>query len=255
MSYSETLLAPGESIVHRSHQHWLSLILDSRIAIFLWATVLVTVIVSFFWAPQGDLGNALFWIESVAFVLGVIVVAFRWWQWRNEEYVITNRRLLKVTGIINKRSSDSSLEKINDAILEENLIGRMLGYGDLDILTAADIAVDRYRMLTQAKDFKKQILQAKHTLESGIAYGDNAARPDGGGAPSPSPATAAAPVTAPATAAPATAAPPAVQPLADPVDTAEEVTAALGRLADLRERGAITASEYEIKKRELLSRL
>jgi hypothetical protein len=50
-------------------------------------------------------------------------------------------------------------------------------------------------------------------------------------------------------------APAAPAPLADPVDTAEEVTAALARLAELRDKGAITASDYEIKKRDLLSRL
>jgi len=240
-SYSESLLAPGETVVHRSHQHWLSLVLDSRIAIALWATVLATVIITFFLEPQDTLGTIVFWVELIAFVLGVIVVAWRWWNWRQEEYLITTRRLLKVTGVINKRSGDSSLEKINDAILEENLLGRMLGYGDLDILTAADIAVDKYRMLSGAKDFKKAMLQAKHALETGISYGDSARLgtlgPTPAGAPV-SPGGAIAPV-----------------PLADPVDTAEEVTSSLARLAELRDKGAITASDYEIKKRELLSRL
>ena len=33
-----------------------------------------------------------------------------------------------------------------------------------------------------------------------------------------------------------------------PIDTSEEVTQALARLADLRDRGAITPEEYEAKK-------
>ena len=41
----------------------------------------------------------------------------------------------------------------------------MLDYGDLDILTAAEVAVDRYRMLNHAKAFKNEMLNAKHTLE------------------------------------------------------------------------------------------
>ena len=71
---------------------------------------------------------------------------------------------------LNKHSADSSLEKINDAILFENLLGRMLNYGDLDILTAAEVAVDRYHMLHHAKAFKKTMLNAKHTLEHEVAY-------------------------------------------------------------------------------------
>ena len=31
-------------------------------------------------------------------LLGVVFFACRWWNWQTEEYVITNRRLLKVTG-------------------------------------------------------------------------------------------------------------------------------------------------------------
>ena len=41
-----------------------------------------------------------------------------YWRWLSQDYLITNRRVVKVEGIINKRSADSSLEKINDAVLE-----------------------------------------------------------------------------------------------------------------------------------------
>ena len=37
--------------------------------------------------------------------------------------------------------------------------------------------------------------------------------------------------------------------------SADEVTRTLGSLADLRDRGAISAEEYEAKKAELLGRL
>jgi hypothetical protein len=242
MGYAEGLLAPGESIVHRSHQHWLSLVLESRVAIVLWAVAAIGIVITIVANLRDTARDVATWVTGAAIVLGLIVVAWRWWQWRNEEYVITNRRLLKVTGILNKRSADSSLEKINDAILEENVLGRLLDYGDLDILTAAEVAVDRYRMLNHAKEFKKQMLSAKHALESGIGYSDSITPPirttpqGAPGGPTPPPA-------APA--------PPPV----DRVDTAEEVTAALTRLAQLRDQGAISASDYELKKRDLLGRL
>jgi hypothetical protein len=59
----------------------------------------------------------------------------------------------------------------------------------------------------------------------------------------------------------APAAPPAIDdpgpppPPAPPVDASLEVTQTLARLADLRDRGAITPEEYEAKKAELLGRL
>ena len=44
----------------------------------------------------------------------------------------------------------------------------MLGYGDLDILTANEQSVDRYRMLSQAQTFKRTMLEEKHRLEQDV---------------------------------------------------------------------------------------
>ena len=75
-----------------------------------------------------------------------------------------------MTGILNKHSADSSLEKINDAVLDQPVLGRMLNYGDLEILTAAEEAVDRYHMLNNPKEFKKIMLTQKHNLETEFMY-------------------------------------------------------------------------------------
>jgi len=45
--------------------------------------------------------------------------------------------------VLDKRSGDSSLDKINDAVLKQGLLARMLHYGDLEILTANEEAIDR----------------------------------------------------------------------------------------------------------------
>jgi len=106
----------------------------------------------------------------VLLLIALLILALRWWQWSNQDYVVTNRRLLKVTGIFNKHSADSSLEKINDAILDQPVLGRMLNYGDLTILTAAEEAVDKYHMLKDPKQFKKIMLTQKHRAETEFMY-------------------------------------------------------------------------------------
>jgi hypothetical protein len=149
---------------------------------------------------------------------------------------------MKVEGVFNKHAADSSLEKINDAVLRQGIVARMLGYGDLDILTAADAAIDRYRMLAGAATFKIEMLNQKHALDLEL----------GGAAPAPPLRTdRPAPVPTPIPAVPA-ADPAASGPEAD---DAETITRTLAQLSDLRDRGAITAEEYEAKKRELLGRL
>ena len=96
------------------------------------------------------------------------MVFVRWWWWRTQEFLVTNRRLVLAWGVLNKSSSDSSLEKINDAQLEITVVGRLLDYGTLKVLTAAPMAGSDYLdRLWRAKDFKKVIMTAKHELETG----------------------------------------------------------------------------------------
>lgn len=233
-SYADSLLTQGEQVIRRERKHWLSLFLESRLSIVLWIIGLAVLVLIVWTKPSRDVSDGLSLGALVVIVLGLLFFLYRWWHWRTDEYLITNRRLLKVEGIINKHSADSNLEKINDAVLDENLLGRLLDYGDLDILTAAEVSVDQYRMLNHAKTFKKVMLTAKHALEDGRSYNDIA--------------------TPPLQATPVPASPPPGT-RAERADTPEEVTAALKQLADLRDAGAITAQDYEAKKQELLGRL
>ena len=99
---------------------------------------------------------------------GIVVVFVRWWWWRTQEFLVTNRRLVLAWGVLNKSSSDSSLEKINDAQLEISVLGRLLDYGTLKVMTAAPMAGSDYLdRLWHAKDFKKVMMTAKHDLETG----------------------------------------------------------------------------------------
>jgi hypothetical protein len=257
MRYADSLLTEGEQIVLRSRQHWLALLSRARTGVLLWVIGLaLLVVVVWFNVASGGIRDVISGVAIVLLALGLVIFIFRAWQWWAQDYIVTNRRLLKVTGIMNKRSADSSLEKINDAILSQSLWGRILNFGNLEILTAADQAVDRYYMLKAPKEFKKVMLTQKHNLETEFIYGRQpspplrAAESQPEARPAPQP-TFQAPPPPPA---PMAAAP---QPMSETVDEDEslEVTQTLARLADLRDQGAITAEEYEQKKDELLGRL
>ena len=93
-------------------------------------------------------------------------------------------------------------------------------------------------MLADAREFKKAMLDAKHELEVDLV------RP-----------------TMPPMRAETPTAPPPVQPAPAPqaetphIDTSREVTDAVARLGELRDKGLITPAEFEAKKQELLARL
>ena len=245
--YADSLLAAGEHIELRTRQHPLAIFVSTR---YLW---LFTVGAVLFFLLGRIIANipALDWVALICLLLALIWLAWRYLRWTRQEYVVTNRRVIKAEGIITKQSGDSSLEKINDAVLREGLLGRMLGFGDLEILTAAESSVDTFEMLRRPKDFKKAMLNAKYALERDIASPMPSA-PLRAPNPSVSPVAAAPVIVSTGTAGGAAEAdaPPERSP-----KTAGEVTETLHRLADLRDRGAISAEDYDAKKAELLGRL
>ena len=229
MSYADSLMAKEEQILYRARQHWLAPLSDSLRPIVLALVGLVVFFLATIWKVDGIGWQIMAGLSAILLIIGVVWIAIIYVTWRSQEYVISTRRVLKVEGVLDKKSGDSSLDKINDAVLKQGLLARILHYGDLDILTANEDSIDRYQMLAHAVDFKKAMLDAKNQLEDGY----RGARSGG-----PSGATPAAP------AAPAAKA-----------SSSDDVTATLAKLADLRDKGAITPAEYEAKKAELLGRL
>ena len=241
MAYLDNLLASGEQPIRRTHQHWFVLVADARYAILAWIAAVLLYVVS--GSLPDTIRPVLGWVIVVLVVGGLLYFGWQVLRWQNEEFVVTSRRVLQMEGVVNKRVVDSSLEKINDAILSESIFGRVFGFGDLEILTASESGISLLRMLPKPDDFKRAMLDAKHDLEMELS----------GARPLPSPAIRAA-APAPASAA-APAAVPAAPASIQSTMSADEVTRTLANLADLRDRGAISADDYDAKKADLLKRL
>ena len=242
MAYLDNLLASGEQPIRREHQHWFVLLAHARYSILAWVVAILLSIVS--GALPDVLKPIAGWAILVLVVGGLLYLGWQVLRWQNELFIVTSRRVLQAEGVINKRVVDSSLEKINDAILSESIVGRMFGFGDLEILTASESGISLLRMLPHPDAFKRAMMDAKHDLEMELS----------GARPLPSPAMRAAgptmnPVPAPS------ATPPASPPSPPNAMSSDDVTRTLASLADLRDRGAISADEYEAKKAELLRRL
>ncbi|MGC8634578.1 MAG: PH domain-containing protein [Candidatus Limnocylindrales bacterium] len=262
MRYTDSLLADGEVIVRDARQHWLAPLVEgigAWVLLLVGALALVAGLLLRQTADPGPtIGMALSVVALLALAGGLLLAIRRFLAWRAQHFMVTNRRVLQVEGILNKRAADSSLEKINDAILTQTLLGRILGYGDLEVLTASESAIDRFRMLAHAAAFKREMLNQKHALELELGRpstpplrADRAAASPAGSSilPDAPPGTHSGADAREDGAAPW--APPGAAASADP----EQIMFTLGRLADLRDRGAITAEEFEAKKAELLARL
>ena len=168
--------------------------------------------------PISTLLGYAFWI---ALAVGLIGLVWYFLVWRVERYLVTTRRVIEAGGVVNKYTRDTSLQAITDMNVGHPWLGRIFGYGEIDLLTAAEAGTSKIRFLPNADGFKKALLDAKqeHELEVGggramqdaVAAVSRGSHRAGG-------------------------------------MSAEELDTALSRLADMRDRGLVTQEEFDQKK-------
>ena len=61
--------------------------------------------------------------------------------------------------------TDSSLEKVNDVKMEQSALGRMFGFGDIEILTASEYGINRFTRIAKPIDLKTAMLNAKANMD------------------------------------------------------------------------------------------
>jgi uncharacterized membrane protein YdbT with pleckstrin-like domain len=86
-------------------------------------------------------------------------------DWTNHQFIITNHRVMQISGIFNKSVIDSSLDKVNDIKMDQSAFGRMFGYGDIEILTASELGVNLFKKIDNPVKFKSALINAKEYLE------------------------------------------------------------------------------------------
>ena len=271
MSYARNLLSRGEEVVFQSRQHWFAVV--ARTWLWIVLAVVSLAIMIFLMSGTQPIGNetvdGILTIGAIALLIGSLgYIGFVIWDWRNQEWLITTRRVIRAEGVLNKSMSDSSLEKINDARLDQSVFGRIFGFGTLDILTAAEEVggsnVADFPMIADPIDFKRAMLDQKEMLERPDLARPRSQRPE------PMPEMQRAEPMAPRAGSnrvvvhadddeaselsAATASEPTPEPAA-PRSAADQLGETLERLAGLRDKGLITPEEYDAKKRELLERM
>ncbi len=169
IGYLEKQLGDDEQIVYTDRHHWIFAFTEMAKWIVVGVVILALVVAVDFWLlPDAD------WIRWAYLLLVIPAARIAWGllAWRMNVYVVTNRRVVEVTGVVNKTVMDSSLEKLTDIVLTQRALGRILGYGDIEVLTAASTAaVNDLRQIRRPLQFKMAMLNAKEDMEE--AYGIN----------------------------------------------------------------------------------
>jgi len=218
-------LLTGEEIVYRTRKQWAAPVADS-----VWALLMILGALVLNWLQSetttgfvGFLNRTVDLVALGLFLGGAAWIVYNIVVWRTATYSVTNRRLLSSEGLLRRTTTDTLLASITDVRTATSVIGRGLGYGTVRIVSSSGSAgEDVFTTVRDADALKQQILEQKTQAPTEPApetqwatYASTA-----GGAPTPL-----------------------------------ELTEVIAELAKLRDAGALTQSEYEAKKVDLLARI
>ena len=133
MAYLDESLAPGESIVGKFALHWTA---KWRLIVFLVLAI-------------PTLGIALF------------AALYEWLRLRAIEQGVTNRRVVRKTGIVSRETAELRLASIETIDLHQSTWGRMLGFGDVVLTGRGESSMVFARLAAP--------LEAKRAIENAYA--------------------------------------------------------------------------------------
>jgi uncharacterized membrane protein YdbT with pleckstrin-like domain len=115
MSYVDNNLIPNESVVFRTRLHWI---------IFGWPIVfLIATAVVFYFG----------FIHSGEVLLGITAILFlaKYFVYIASEFAVTNKRVIVKVGVMQRRTLELLLTKVEAIAVTQSLMGQMFGCGTI----------------------------------------------------------------------------------------------------------------------------
>lgn len=140
-----TALKKDEKILVIIRQHWI------RLALPFFVLLLAAILLIVFAGTTG-------------FIITLIVAlypAYEYLNWKHNLWCVTNLRVVDESGFISRYSKESPLDKINNVEYDQSIWGRILGFGNVDIQTAAEMGGTTYHLIDHPKLLKDTITHAQ----------------------------------------------------------------------------------------------
>ncbi|MCX6305189.1 MAG: PH domain-containing protein [Bacteroidetes bacterium] len=204
-----TKLKNNETVAIIIRPHWFTLVLPSVIAV-------IGLAIGIAIGTYGP-GYGYFLTLIPLGYLGYKVI-----ERNNNLWAVTNLRVIDEYGVISLNSKESPLDKINNVTYEQSIWGRMFGYGNVQIQTAAEVGSTVYYQVERPKELKDTITQMQEEYKRSqiMSQAQELAKAISHTANKPS---------------------------------QSDVAAEIEKLFELKQRGILTEEEFMERKRKLLS--
>lgn len=128
-----TTLADGEKQIGVFRQHWFFMVTPVIAVSFVLLGTAVVLAVT----KEEFRGARTYFL--LAAVFSVIVCVYKYFAWRNNIWVVTNKRVVDEWGVFTTNCKESPIDKINNVTFSKSIFGRIFGYGSIKIQTAAEM--------------------------------------------------------------------------------------------------------------------
>jgi len=145
VSYIDRNLIAGERVVYRTRLHWLVY------AVPVLFSVVVLLPIAWFLASGSWQGFA--WVP-LALVLVVLLPAVV--KRQSSDFAVTNKRVMMKSGVMTTRSVELLLNKIEAIAVDQSLLGRMFGYGNI-VVTGSGGTREAFSQIQSPLEFRRAI--------------------------------------------------------------------------------------------------
>ncbi len=147
MSYLKQSLAPGETIVAIFKLHW-------SMWIRFWVAIALGIV-----AVAALLVAQIAWGALAAAIIAILIAGHQWLWLRAIEQGVTNRRVVRKTGIVSRATTELRLASIETVDLHQTFWGRIFGFGNVEITGRGETAMVLERV-ARPGDVKRDIESA-----------------------------------------------------------------------------------------------
>jgi signal transduction histidine kinase len=160
MSYVESNLVPGETVIYQTRLHWIVMLGHMIVGIFLLALPGAVLLYYAFAHTEIDPRTLqIMKIGGIALIVGgVIVILIGMVRRSATEMAVTNRRVVIKTGLASRKTIEMMLNKVESIEVSEPAAGRMLGYGSIVVIGTGGTP-EPFHKMAHPLEFRSQVQQ------------------------------------------------------------------------------------------------
>ena len=145
MSYLDSVLQPGEKILHRTTVSWTLFIPG--------IALLILAIIAYSALPSG------LWANAVLIIIGLpalFLLARAWFTRWTTEIAVTNSRVILKRGFIRRHTIEMNMDKVESVDVDQSLLGRLFNYGNITVRGTGS-SFEPLRMIDYPLRFRSQV--------------------------------------------------------------------------------------------------